>query len=231
MVIQNDNARKRSPPYVSYRTFRNFLEGLQQGVPSRIDRSYWGDRMSGSTGTQLVGTLRFLALIDGESAPTERLKKLAMLKGTSRADQLRQIVNESFGFLSGVDLQTATYAHVEEAFHKAFQLKPNVSRKCIKFYVGIANDAGLQLSSHISKKLRSNHSGIGISGITRRKSTRTEQSFKIPRNGELIPDNMSWDKMLLTKFPSFDPGWNDEVKLNWFKAFDVLLKMRLGKDI
>ena len=233
MVIQNDNARKRPPPYISYRTFLNFLNELQQkGVPSRIDRSYWGERMSGSTGTQLVAALHFLGLIDGDAAPTDRLRKLAMLKGISKADHLKQITIESFGFLSGtVDLQNATYAQLEEAFHGAFQLKPDVSRKCIKFYVAIANDAAIPLSSFITKRLRSPRSGIAVKGITRRKGIRTEHSLKIPHDGEIIPESTSWDKMLLTKFPSFDPVWNDEVKLNWFKAFDVLLRMRLGKDL
>jgi hypothetical protein len=35
---------------------------------------------------------------------------------------------------------------------------------------------------------------------------------------------MSWDKMLLAKFPTFDPTWTDEVKLKWFEAFDKLLE-------
>ena len=231
MVITNDKARKRLPPYISYRTFHNFLEELQQGVPSRIDRSYWGERMSGSTGTQLVTALRFLGLIDGNEAPTDRLRKLAMLKGNSKTEYLRQITTDSFGFLSGVDLQQATYAQLEEAFRNAFQLTGDVSRKCIKFYVAIATDAGFSLSKFITKRLRSPRSGIGIKGVTRRKNIRTEQSLRIPHDGDIIPDSTPWDKMLLTKFPAFDPGWNDEVKLNWFKAFDVLLKMRLGKDI
>jgi len=155
-----------------------------------------------------------------------------MLKGISKADHLKQITIESFGFLSGtVDLQNATYAQLEEAFHGAFQLKPDVSRKCIKFYVAIANDAAIPLSSFITKRLRSPRSGIAVKGITRRKGIRTEHSLKIPHDGEIIPESTPWDKMLLTKFPSFDPGWNDDVKLNWFKAFDVLLRMRLGKDI
>jgi hypothetical protein len=30
--------------------------------------------------------------------------------------------------------------------------------------------------------------------------------------------------MLLSKFPNFDPSWNDEIKMKWFAAFDELLK-------
>jgi len=37
-----EKGKKSLPPYVSYRTFRNFIDGLQTGMPSRIDRSYWG---------------------------------------------------------------------------------------------------------------------------------------------------------------------------------------------
>ncbi len=229
MVSINDKGRRRLPPYISYRTFRNFLDDLQQGVPARIDRSYWGERMSGSTGTQLVAALRFLGLIDGDASPTDRLKKLAILKGNARAEQLRLMTTEAFGFLSGsVDTQTATYAQLEEAFHHTFQLTGDVSRKCIKFYVAIASDVGFPLSSFITKKVRSPRSGVATKAVTRRKNTRTEQNFKVPQDGEIVPDSVSWDKLLLDKFPALDPTWNDELKLAWFKDFDKLLDKLLG---
>ena len=68
-----DRGQKRLPPYVSYRTFQAFVDGLQQVIPARIDRSYWGERSSGSTGTQLMSALRFLGLIDVNDTPTNRL--------------------------------------------------------------------------------------------------------------------------------------------------------------
>ena len=48
------------PPYVPYRTFQTFLEFLQDGIPARIDRSVWGSRFSGSSGTQLMTALKVL---------------------------------------------------------------------------------------------------------------------------------------------------------------------------
>ncbi|MDD4465958.1 MAG: hypothetical protein PHY25_04705, partial [Dehalococcoidales bacterium] len=60
----SDISRRQLPPYVSYRSFWNFLDRLREAVPARIDRSYWGDKFSGSTGTQLMGALRYLGLID-----------------------------------------------------------------------------------------------------------------------------------------------------------------------
>jgi hypothetical protein len=32
------------------------------------------------------------------------------------------------------------------------------------------------------------------------------------------------DKLLLDKFPTFDPSWPDELKNKWFSAFDELLR-------
>ena len=52
------------PPYVAYKTFRNFLEFLKDNFPSRIDRSVWGPRYSGTSGQQLMTALKVLNLID-----------------------------------------------------------------------------------------------------------------------------------------------------------------------
>jgi hypothetical protein len=39
-----------------------------------------------------------------------------------------------------------------------------------------------------------------------------------------ISNGNGLDKLLLDKFPGFDPAWPDEVKIKWFAAFDELLK-------
>jgi hypothetical protein len=45
-----------------------------------------------------------------------------------------------------------------------------------------------------------------------------------------IPVSSSWNSMLLSKFPDFDPSWNDDLKLKWFAAFDELLKKGVSRD-
>jgi len=229
--MATDKIRKRLPPYVSYRTFRNFIERLQQQVPARIDRSYWGDMLSGSTGTQLVAALHFLGLIDVNSRPTARFKSLASAKDEQRTGFLREMTSESFSFIfqSSSDPQNATYAQLEEVFHDSFQLTDNVCRKCIKFFVSLASDAGIPLSPFVVKRIRATHADSGTKIATKRKIVRTKRNSKIPQDVEEIPESMSWNRMLLTKFPAFDPTWNDEVKLKWFAAFDELLKRAFQK--
>jgi len=222
----SDKSRRRLPPYVSYRTFRNFIDELQHRLPARIDRSYWSDRLSGSTGTQLMAALRFLGLIDASGIPTDRLKQLVPAKGSQRTELIREIAFEAFDFVlkGSFELQTATYAQLQEIFHDTFQLTSDVSRKCIKFFVALASDAEIPLSPFIARRMRSAHISAGT-----RTSTRTIRGSKIPQHYEEIPNRISWDGMLLAKFPTFDPSWSDEVKLKWFNAFDELLKRGLGQ--
>jgi hypothetical protein len=234
--MSTESLRKHLPPYVSYRTFRNFLDGLQQGIPARIDRSYWGDRWSGSTGSQLVAALRFLGLVDSNGVPTNRLKQLVSARDTQRTEILRQMATEAFAFLlrGSLDSQTATYAQTEELLHNTYQVTPDVSRKCIKFFVGLASDAAIPLSPFIIKKSRVMTTSTGTKRISPKGVTRTKMDSIVPQTDPKMPDQWSLDKILLSKFPTFDPSWTDEVKIKWFDAFDTLLRRvleRSGEEI
>lgn len=225
----NDKSRKRLPPYISYRTFRNFISRLQQQIPARIDRSYWGETLSGSTGTQLMAALRFLNLIDNSGKPANRLRLLVSAKTEQQAELLREIISEAYGFVlqSSLDLPNATYAQLEEAFHSTFQLAPDVGRKCIKFFISLAADAHLPLSPFMTKRFRQTHTGAATAGAksaVKRAGYRMSQNVVIPHDLAEIPEDKSWLKTLLAKFPTFDPNWSDEVKVKWFAAFDELLK-------
>jgi hypothetical protein len=224
----SSSSKKLLPPYVSYRTFLNFIEGLQQTMPARIDRSYWGDRLSGSTGTQLVTALRFLDLIDMNGFPTVKLRQLVVSKGSQRAELLKQVTHESYSFffLSQVDPQAATYAQLEEAFHDNYQIASDVARKCIKFFIGLASDGGMNLSPFVTKKSRNARPAAALKKAGRFPDKKT--GTEIPQQAGIIPNGIALDKLLIDKFPGFDPSWPDEVKLKWFAAFDELLKRTGG---
>jgi hypothetical protein len=148
-----DKIKKQIPPYVSYKTFGNFLRTLEPQVPNRNDRRIWGDSFSGSTGTQLMTAMRFLNLIDSNSYPTARLKLLAPATGEHRAALQRQVVEEAYAFIlkGKLDVKNATYAQLEELFQNTYHMKGDVRRKCIKFFVEFSKDAGLPLSPQITK--------------------------------------------------------------------------------
>jgi len=203
---------------------------LEQTIPARIDRSYWGDRLSGSNGSQLMAALRFLDLTDINGFPTVKLKQLVASRGTDRIEVLKRIVREAYIFLAqdSPDPQTATYAQLEEAFHDRFQLASDVSRKCIKFYVCLATAGGIKLSPFITGKTRSGYSGTSGKKNARKlldKKMRTE----IPQVAAFGVNGNTMDKLLIDKFPSLDPNWPDDLKSKWFSAFNELLK-RTGNN-
>ncbi len=218
-----NEGRKHLPPYVSYRTFHNFVDRLQQHLPSRIDRSYWGDILSGSNGTQLMAALRFLGLIDANGKPLERLKSLVNARGEQRSDLLRNMASDAFDFVfnSHLDLESATYAQLQEIFHSTFQLTEDVSRKCVKFFIALSGEAGVPLSPFITRRTRS---APGIKSPGRKMSRRTNRNGIVPQEVSEIPARSGWHTMLLEKFPNFDPSWNDDIKEKWFAAFDELLR-------
>jgi len=195
-------------------------------MPSRIDRSYWGDRLSGSNGIQLMTALRFLGLVDGDGIPQTRLRQLASARGTQRSEILKQIAYTTFSFLAerSLDPQVATYSQLEEAFYNTYQVTGDVARKCIKFFVSLESDAGIILSPFIMKKSKTLRADSVRKRTTKKTSAGTIQNSAVSPAADSIPAQMTWYEMVLAKFPTFDPTWSDEVKLKWFEAFDALLK-------
>jgi len=228
----NDKDKKTLPPYVSYRTFRNFIDGLQLGMPSRIDRSYWGDKLSGSNGTQLITALRFLGLLDSDGIPQTRLKQLVSARGTQKAEILKQVAYTAFSFLAGrsLDPQVATYAQLEEAFYNNYQVTGDVARKCIKFFLNLESDAGIILSPFIVKKSKTIHADSVRKRTVKRENNGTKRNSVTSLAVDSVPTLTTWYEMVLAKFPTFDPTWSDEIKLKWFEAFDALLKRGLIPD-
>jgi hypothetical protein len=223
--MANDTNHKRLPPYISYRTFLNFIDGMQQQIPSRIDRSYWNNTLSGSTGTQLMAALRFLKLIDFNGKPSSQLKALVAARGEQRTSILKEIVTGSFGFIfqGALEPQNATYAQLEELFHSNFQCTNDVARKCIKFFIAISNDAQITLSPFITKRSKS-HIIPGTIKQRKKNSNTIMRNDVVPQEKMELLNQKQWQEMLLNKFPTFDPNWNDEIKLKWFSAFDELIK-------
>ena len=101
--------QKTIPPYVPYRTFQTFLEFLfDEGIPDRIDRSVWGARFSGSSGTQLMPTLKVLNLIDQDGRPKKSLEGLVFAEGEERKSVLYSVLSDFYEPVFRLDLSRAS---------------------------------------------------------------------------------------------------------------------------
>jgi hypothetical protein len=206
---------KRLPPYVSYRTFRNFLESLKSGIPSRIDRSYWGTKFSGSTGIQLVTALRFLTLVEESNAPTERLVQLVQADRERKRVLLRAILEQAYApILKGLDLSRATPAELGERFAQA-GATGDVGRKCLSFFVASAAEAGLPLSSFILQRAKPR-----LAPRARRRAPRRKEPAP-SSPGRLHPALSG----LLHELPDPASGWDRDGKERFKRAFEAALDL------
>ena len=61
--------QKRTAAYVPWATFKNAIDQLAKGIPSRIDRSVFAG-IAWNAQTQLFIALKFMGLLKGEDEPT-----------------------------------------------------------------------------------------------------------------------------------------------------------------
>lgn len=230
------------PPYVSYKSFYNFLESLQQGIPARIDKSLMKN-LSGAAQGQIIAALRYLSLIDDQGIVTDSLARLVKSQRPERQQLLQTIIKSSYPFLfDEFDLTTATSALFEQKFREIGATGDTV-RRCATFFLYAAKEAEIPLSPYITK-LSKQHSRTGgssngsLNGTSKPRKKRTtaekiDNANPEPQATHIVTESRqsSWGKMLLEKFPPLDPDWPEEVKEKWFHSFDRLMSLGMEKEI
>lgn len=210
------------PPYVPYKTFKNFVDGLHVAMPARIDRSIMGS-LSGAIQSQLISALKYLKLIGPTDTPTDKLARLVNSEGAEQQKVLRDILHTGYPFIfrDGFELERATPRLLDEQFDDVGATGDTV-RKCIAFFIAISKDAGIPLSPHIKSKQR----GPRQPSQRSRKSNGETPSRQTHDNDDSTarPESLGWAQLLLAKFPSFDPAWPPDVQAKWFDSFGKLMK-------
>ncbi len=217
-----ENSRRGTPPYISPTTFHHLIEQLQKNLPDRIDRSYLDELHSGSTSTQIMSALRYLNLADSLNKPTHHLKLLIASSGEERTKRFKDIANGAYSFVlnnGSVDLQTATYAQLEELFHDHCGVDGDVRRKCIKFFTSLSQDADIPLSPHVTKKVRMARGNNTTRLPARKTSSRNAKTMEVPQQILKVPEHTELLGKLLDKFPDYEIEWTNEQKTKWLEGF------------
>lgn len=203
------------PPYVAYRTFKTFLESLKVAIPSRIDRSVMSS-YSGAVQAQLLQALKFFDLIGQNGHPKERLSQLVHSEGPGREKLLNEMVHAYYSqlFTGDFDLMKATSSQLAEQLGGSGE----TVRKCIAFLLPLLKDAGITLSPHIKGAPKRTNGGS-----KRRRVALLADTPPPPPPPPPAPV-VGWSELLLSKFPSFDPAWPDDVKARWFDSFEKLMQ-------
>lgn len=141
----------KAPPYIAYKTFRNFVDSLKKAMPSRIDRSVL-HTMSGGAQSQMMHALRSMELVTQHGIPTDSLRTLVSAEGDERKGALLAALRVGYPFLfSGtIDLATATGKQLLEEFDKA-PISGDTVRRSVAFFLAAAKDAGIPLSTYFDR--------------------------------------------------------------------------------
>ena len=191
-------------------------------MPARIDRSVWGQRISGSTGIQLMTGLRALELVDDDGRPTPDLERLTGLDGDERRTALQVLLRRHYGPVFELDLPRATRSQFREAF-RSFGAKEGVLAKCEAFFIQAAQDAGLELSSYV---LAGRHvSRRSSSGSSRSRQQPVERPAPQPAAAASAQGaGVSIAEMVLRKYPDFDAAWDAATQQKWFDGMTKLME-------
>lgn len=228
---EKESTKKPVPPYVPYKTFINFLDNLRQGIPQRIDRSIAPFRsMSGALQGQVRLTLEYLYLITDSGDITAGLSHLVHSEGIKREQALKEILMRAYPFIfeNGLELERATQRQLEERFAQTGATGDTL-RKCVAFFLNAAKGAGIKVSPHIKKvrgprAAKSRRKETAIPKIKTSPSEESKGPYKDQPPQQSGGD--SWENILLSKFPTFDPAWPDDVKSKWFDDFKELMALK-----
>lgn len=210
------------PPYVAYSTWKKLLRDLGQNVPARLDSSYYdGLKLSGSTRSSLKSALVYLGLCTREGDPTDMLQQLVKLEGEARKSMLQAITKQAYGNLfTKLDLNRATSAQLKEHF-KNLGMSKDIGRKCMSFFLAIADDSGIRLSPHLREAIPGTRGKKATTKTSPRKGDGLAVPFETPNY--LAP-------LLINKFPNFDPAWPQDTKHKWFDDFIHLVNKLCGTN-
>lgn len=218
------------PPYVPYRTFQTFLEFLlDEGIPERIDKTVWGPRFSGSSGTQLMTALKVLRLVDPEGHPSEELDVLVHAEGEDRRVLLRRILERFYVPVFELDLARASKGQFHEAF-RSFGTKEGVLTKCEAFFIRAAQAAGIELSKRITAgRHGSSKARASATPQRQRAASVTPQVAEKPAAPVVAEtvvsagsEKLELADRILAKYPDFDPSWDPAVQAKWLDGMTRL---------
>ena len=144
--------KKMLPPYVSYKAFTRFINGMRDGhLPSQVDRGVLSG-MSGSGQSTMLNGLQSLGLIDNGGRPTKQLQQLvtAAPGSTEYKAQLRHILEQTYPFLfnGSINLKTTTTHEVQRSVREQGVSGSTVA-KVIAFFLSAAKDADVGISKYV----------------------------------------------------------------------------------
>lgn len=224
----NGSTSTNTPPYVSFSTFFTFLNHLRDTVvPDEIGVDALR-KVGGTQKPQIVAALKFFGWVTGEkNTPTDLLREFVNADEQKRKELYLERLQWCYPdvFADGINLKTITADKLGKLLGN--DLKGDTLRKCYTFFSNSADYVNIEIGPH-AKKTRG-----GVSGPRRKPAAKKKTTNGIPKHEDdtfksTTESGESWSKLLLSKFPPFDPNWPDDLKKQWFEGFQKFVDMSNG---
>lgn len=218
--MKTEKTTESKPPYVAYRTFTNFIASLRQsGLPNRIDRSVFPG-VSGANQSFLLATLSFLGLINKDGIPTASLKDLVE-NPTNEKAILSKATKEKYDFIfdGTFNINSATIAQLSEKFRER-GIGGSTVVKALSFFTSLCEAAEIKISPHLKGK-RGSKRGAKRGKYKKHTASGGNSDSVIPPAP--VPAK-TFQEILLSKFPDFDPKWDVETQKKWFENFEKFME-------
>ena len=146
------NNSERAVAYVPFLTFVAAIDALARRPDhDRFDTSVWPN-YSTATQAQLLGSFRFLGLIDDAGKPTNALKILVRDKA-NRKTIMRKILEASYSRIVNLGLTQISPRQFDDAMRQ-YGMKGETHKKVVSFFLRAAKYSELPLSPLLLRKTR-----------------------------------------------------------------------------
>jgi hypothetical protein len=218
-----------SVPYVASRSFFNYRDHLREHppLPSRIDKGVMA-HLNYGTQQALSLALRNLGLIDSNDAPTKRLEAYVNASDEERQIITMEMIRDAYPFLldNKIDMARVSPHEFEEKFKAATGATGSTAVKGISFFLALAEEAGMMLSPHLTKR-KARSAGSPSVAVPKRTPRARKAKTKVDGTGsnksDQQPITLSYQDQLLKKFPEFNPAWPKDIQEKWFEGFQKLM--------
>jgi hypothetical protein len=216
--VTKEKEKSAVPPYVSYKTFHNFLDGLNP-VPSVID-SHVLKTMSGALKAQLLSSLRYLELIDEKNKSQPNLRTLASAKGEDRKKELDKLITNSYPFLfaeaGDFSLAEGTYPQLMGKFQNE-GATGETAKRCVRFFLDAAKDAGIIISPYIQSEPVTKTKSDGSKSTRERSAPKRKNSPEEETPGGGVIPQTEWQIKLKTALDLLPSNFDKNGKAHWTK--------------
>ena len=159
-------SQKWSPPYTSFVTLMNTISRMaEDGMPSRVDRSYL-QNLPGGVRSTFMASMRSFGLVDAQQHPTTELKRMVEGDEGVRKETIADLMRAFYPDVLQLP-GNATQSQLEDVF-RAYGMSGSTLRKAVAFFLAGAKFADITVSPHFRLPR-----ATGSSDRTRRKTTVT----------------------------------------------------------